>query len=289
MTNVGSWAGFFAALVAGALIGYFGSDGVNSVFGIPVFALCVAVAFVIQWVAFVPAWFSRTERFFDLVGSVTYIGTAALALILMEELNARAVIVGLVVVVWAARLGVFLTLRVKREGGDRRFNTIKNHFPTFLMTWTLQAVWVSVTFGPGLALIVDSDQVSLDGFLVVGVTFWLIGFLIEVVADEQKRQFRKAPENASRFIQSGLWRWSQHPNYFGEILLWFGIAVIAFPVLQGWQYVLLISPVFVWLLLTKISGVRMLDASARKRWGNDPEYMRYQSTTPVLILKPPRR
>ncbi len=289
MTNIRAWGGFLAALLAGALVAYFGSDSVDSAFEVPIFALCVAAAFVIQWVAFVPAWLKRSERFFDLVGSVTYIGTAAIAWILADEISARAVIVAALVAVWATRLGVFLTFRVKREGGDRRFNTIKNHFPTFLMTWSLQAVWVSVTFGPGLAVIIDNKPVSLDGYLVVGVLLWILGFAIEVIADEQKRRFRQAPDNASRFIQSGLWRWSQHPNYFGEILLWFGIGVIALPSLQGSQYVLLISPVFVWLLLTKISGVRMLDASARRRWGDDPEYKRYRSATPVLILKPPRR
>ncbi|MCY3859130.1 MAG: DUF1295 domain-containing protein [Gammaproteobacteria bacterium] len=289
MTNIRAWGGFLAALLGGALVAYLGSDSVDSAFEVPIFALCVAAAFVIQWVAFVPAWLKSSERFFDLVGSVTYIGTAVIALILADEISARAVIVAALVAVWATRLGVFLTFRVKREGGDRRFNTIKNHFPTFLMTWSLQAVWVSVTFGPGLAVIIDNKPGSLDGYLVVGVLLWFLGFVIEVIADEQKRRFRQAPDNASRFIQSGLWRWSQHPNYFGEILLWFGIGVIALPSLQGSQYVLLISPVFVWLLLTKVSGVRMLDARARRRWGDDPEYKRYRSSTPVLILKPPRR
>lgn len=289
MTNAGSWAGFLAALLTGALFAFFGSDGVTIKFGVPVFALCVAVAFVIQWVAFVPAWFLHTERFFDLVGSATYIGTATVALILVDDLSTRAIFIGVLVTIWAARLGVFLTLRVKRDAGDRRFNTIKNHFPTFLMTWTLQAVWITVAFGPGLAAMANSAPVSIGSYFVVGVLVWLAGFTIEVVADEQKRRFRKSPENASRFIQSGLWKWSQHPNYFGEILLWIGIAVIAFPVLQGWQYMTLISPVFVWLLLTKISGVRMLDASAQKRWGGDPDYVHYRSTTPTLIPMPPRQ
>ena len=289
MTTVGAWSGFFAALLAGALVAFFGSDDDSFAFGMPVFALCVLTAFVIQWVAFVPAWFLRTERFFDLVGSVAYIGTACIALILSAELSVRSIVIATLVSIWALRLGVFLTLRVQREGGDRRFNTIKNSFATFLMTWTLQAVWVSVTFGPGLASIVARDRGFVDSFLVAGVLIWCVGFTIEVIADNQKRRFRQSPENASRFIQSGLWRWSQHPNYFGEIVLWFGIAVVAFPVLQGWQYVTLISPVFVWLLLTKISGVRMLEASAQRRWGDDPEYVRYISTTPTLILKPPRR
>ena len=289
MNAVNSWAGFVAALLVGALIAFFGSDGGSKAFGLPVFALCVATAFAIQWVAFVPAWLLRTERFFDLAGSLAYIGTACLALMLADELSARTVVVGTLVALWALRLGTFLTLRVRREQGDRRFNSIKTHFPTFLMTWTLQAVWVSVTFGPGLASIVAIEQEPVDVFLVVGVLIWTAGFTIEVVADEQKRRFRQSPENASRFIQSGIWAWARHPNYFGEIVLWVGIAVVAFPVLQGWQYVTLLSPVFVWLLLTKISGVRMLEASARNRWGDDPEYTRYRSSTPMLIPRPPRR
>ena len=135
---------------------------------------------------------------------------------------------------------------------------------------------------------VSDEPGSIDGFLIAGTLIWIVGFSIEVSADNQKRRFRQSPTNASRFIESGLWRWSRHPNYFGEILLWSGIAICAFPALQGWQYVTLISPVFVWLLLTKISGIRMLEASAQKRWGDDPEYIRYVSNTPMLIPKPPR-
>lgn len=288
MTSANSWAGFFAALLAGALLAFFGSDGVSLAFGVPVFGLCVVTAFVIQWVAFAPAWFLRTERFFDLVGSATFIGTACVALILSSGLSNRSIVIGTLVAIWALRLGTFLTLRVRREGGDRRFNTIKNSFATFLMTWTLQAVWVTVTFGPGLAAMVSDEPGSIDGFLIAGTVIWIVGFSIEVSADNQKRRFRQSPTNASRFIESGLWRWSRHPNYFGEILLWSGIAICAFPALQGWQYVTLISPVFVWLLLTKISGIRMLEASAQKRWGDDPEYIRYVSNTPMLIPKPPR-
>ena len=108
-----------------------------------------------------------------------------------------------------------------------------------------------------------------------------------MTADRQKRQFRADPANADRFITSGLWAWSRHPNYFGEIVLWSGIAVIALPALSGWQLLTLLSPVFVWFLLTRVSGVRMLEASAEKRWGDDPDYRRYASRTPALLLKRP--
>ena len=89
-------------------------------------------------------------------------------------------------------------------------------------------------------------------------------------------------------ITTGLWSWCQHPNYFGEIMLWTGIALIAAPVLAGWQWVAMVSPLFVFLLLTRVSGIPMLQASARERWGADPEYRAYVQRTPLLLPKPTR-
>ena len=100
--------------------------------------------------------------------------------------------------------------------------------------------------------------------------------------------FRADPANEGRFITTGLWAWSRHPNYFGEILLWAGIALIAFPVLQGAQLATLISPVFVFVLLTRISGVPLLESRGKKRWGDEPAYQEYKARTPVLWPRPPR-
>jgi steroid 5-alpha reductase family enzyme len=122
----------------------------------------------------------------------------------------------------------------------------------------------------------------------VGIAIWLAGFGIEVVADRQKSAFRKDPSNEDRFISTGLWAWSRHPNYFGEITLWTGVAVMALPILSGWRWVVLVSPVFVYLLITRISGVPMLEKRADKRWGGEADYELYKDKTPVLMLRPPR-
>lgn len=284
-----AWAGVVGAVCVGLMLAFAGSDGTSRAAGIPVFALCVAGAFAVQWLAFVPAYLLRTERFFDAVGAATFLALACAALATTGTVDLRAAVIGVLVGVWALRLGVFLAVRVHRTGGDRRFDAIKPDFAVFLMTWTLQGVWVVVSLGPGLAAIASTARAPADGFLVAGVVLWVAGFVVEVVADEQKRRFRRRPENAGRFIDTGLWAWSQHPNYLGEIVLWCGIAVAAFPALQGWQYATLVSPVFVWLLLTRISGVRMLDATALQRWKDDPAYARYRAATPTLIPRPPRR
>ena len=282
------WLGALGAAGLGVLVALAGSDGGVRVAGLPLFALCVALAFAIQWLAFVPAYLAQSERYYDLTGSFTYLTLALIALAASERPDARAIIIALLVVIWALRLGFFLSARIRRDGFDRRLSRIKKDFAAFLMTWSLQGAWVTVAFAPGLAAITASSRVPADGFLIAGVVLWALGFAMEVTADEQKRRFRSQAANAERFITGGLWAWCRHPNYFGEILLWAGIAVAAWPALQGWALLTLASPLFIVLLLTRISGVRMLEASGRRRWGEDPEYLDYLARTPVLIPRRPR-
>ena len=276
-----------SALVVAAVIAAAGSDGTARVAELPVLVICIAAAFAIQWVGFLYAWTLQTERFYDLTGSLTFITLATLTLAASGQADARAMVIALLVGVWAVRLGAFLTLRIGKDGFDRRFTRIKTSFSTFLMAWTLQGLWVSVSFAAGLAAIAASSRVPADSFLAAGVLLWALGFAIETSADAQKRRFRSDPKNTGRFIRSGLWAWCRHPNYFGEILLWTGIAVAAWPALSGWAHLTLVSPVFVWVLLTRISGVPMLEASAERRWGSDPNYEAYRNRTPSIVPVPP--
>jgi steroid 5-alpha reductase family enzyme len=266
-----------------------GSQGGHKVSGVPVYALCVALAFLIQWVAFIPSWLGRTEKFYDLTGSITYLTVTVTALVLSPGADARAWLLGGLVAIWAIRLGSFLFLRIRAAGEDRRFREIKQSFGRFLLTWTLQGLWVAFSLAAALAAITSTLRRDLDLFAVIGFFIWLTGFLIEVIADRQKSLFNAKPENKGKFIQSGLWSWSRHPNYFGEIVLWIGITVIALPILQGWQWVTLISPVFIIILLTRISGVPLLENRADQKWGSEAEYKSYKARTSVLIPLPPSK
>jgi steroid 5-alpha reductase family enzyme len=283
-----SLIGITASVVIGLFVIWAGSDGSSTVGSLSVFAICGILAFAINWLVFVPSNAAKTEVYYDLTGSATYITVTVVALVLSNDLDTRAVIVGAMVIVWALRLGSFLFRRIRRDGKDGRFDQIKTDALRFFMTWTLQGLWVLLTMAAALAIITGTERRSIDWVALIGIVTWVGGFAIEVVADRQKSAFKKDPANEGRFITTGMWAWSRHPNYFGEIVLWTGIAIIALPVLSGWRWVTLVSPVFVTLLLTRVSGIPMLEARAEKRWGNEEEFRAYTRNTPVLVPRPPR-
>jgi steroid 5-alpha reductase family enzyme len=260
-----------------------GSQGGASVFGIPLFAFSVGLAFLIQWLAFIPAYLRQTEKFFDLTGSITYISVTIIAVLLSPEVDGRSILLLALVVIWAARLGTFLFRRIHKAGKDVRFDEIKPSFIRFLSAWNLQGLWVTFTLAAALAAITTDTRKELGLFALIGFLIWMFGFTIEVAADTQKSRFREDPANKGQFIHTGVWAWSRHPNYFGEIVLWIGVAVIALPILRGWQWVTLISPVFVTLLLTRVP---MLEKRADEKWGGQEDYEAYKERTPVLIPRP---
>lgn len=254
---------------------------------ISLFLACGILAFAVNWLAYIPAMIFRTEKYYDLTGTITYLSVTAYAVFMADGLDLRSQIVAAMVAVWAVRLGSFLFARISKDGKDSRFDAIKTNPLRFLMTWTLQGLWVILTAACALVIVTNSTRVPLDVFAYVGIAIWAFGFLIEVVSDHQKKLFKADPANEGKFISTGLWAWSRHPNYFGEITLWFGVAVMAIPVLSGLQWVTLISPIFVTFLLTRVSGVPMLEARSDKEWGDDPAYQAYRDKTPVLLPKPP--
>jgi steroid 5-alpha reductase family enzyme len=274
-------------LLVAAGLAFAGSQGGYVVSGIPLFALCVALAFIINWIAFIPAYIWRTEKFFDLTGSITYIAVTAVAVFLSPTVDGRSWLLFGMIALWAIRLGSFLFLRIRAAGEDRRFREIKKSFARFLVTWTIQGLWVSFSLAAALAAITSELRLDLGIFALIGFLVWLFGFVFEVIADRQKSQFKADPANAGKFINVGLWSWSRHPNYFGEIVLWIGVAIIALPILQGWQWLTLISPIFITLLLTRISGVPMLEKRADEKWGGQDDYETYKASTSVLIPRPP--
>ena len=288
MTRSKSALGIVASLIIAVLILTAGSQGSVAFGGYPLFALCGSIGFALHWAVFVPSYAFKTEHYFDLTGSLSYITTVAAAIVLNPSLDLRDLIICAMITVWALRLGSFLFWRIKKDGQDKRFIVMKTKFTWFLMTWTIGGLWVLVTMAAGLAALTSNITAELGLISYLGIALWLFGFIVEVTADNQKTEFRKNPDNRNRFITTGVWSWSQHANYFGEITLWFGLALVALPVLSGWQLATLISPVFVYFLLTKVSGIPLLDRLAKQKWGTDSDYLSYTQATSKLLLWPPK-
>ena len=272
----------------GAALALAGGSGGLVRADVSVFMWCAVLAFGLNWLVYVPSALARTEHYYDLTGGLTYLSVTGLAVVLSQPLDLRSTLVVGMVSIWAIRLAGFLFVRVKRVGKDIRFDSVKTKPSTFLVWWTLQALWVLTTMAAALAIVTGGERISMSWLGWIGFGVWLFGFAVEVVADAQKSSFKNDPVNQGQFIRTGLWAWSRHPNYFGEIVLWTGVAIMAIPVLTGWQYATLISPVFVSFLLMKMSGVPLLERKADERWGGQEEYEAYKAATPVLIPRPPR-
>lgn len=256
--------------------------------GLSVMLLCALLAFAINWLAAIPAIIKQTEHFYDLTGAASYVSVIIVALALTGRRDAMALVTAAMVLIWSLRLGITLFRRVRRDGEDKRFRTIKINPLRFFGAWTTQGLWVILTAAAALAIITLPQPASISPLFWLGVAIWALGFAIEAVADAQKVAFRANPANKGRFIDTGLWAWSQHPNYFGEILLWVGVAIAAVPVLTGWAWLALISPLFVYLLLTKVSGIPLLDIQAKMKFGDDPAYAAYVRRTAKLFPRPPK-
>ncbi|MBP8048200.1 MAG: DUF1295 domain-containing protein, partial [Anaerolineales bacterium] len=205
-------------ILIGILVALAGSQGGALIAGVPLFALSVGLAFLIQWLVFIPAYLMQTEKFFDLTGSLTYISVIVIAVIFSAGVDGRSILLAALVIIWAVRLGSFLFGRIKKAGKDDRFDEIKPSFIRFLNVWTIQGLWVTFTMAAALVAITTSNRKELDAFAIIGLLIWVFGFVFEVVADSQKSRFNADPANKGKFIQTGLWARSRHPNYFGEIV-----------------------------------------------------------------------
>lgn len=245
-----------------------------------------AFILAIQWIVFIHAggFFGneRTEKYYDLTGSLTYLSTIALSLFLTKNIAMRQLILSTFVAIWASRLGWFLYSRIHNNNGiDSRFEEMKKDNLKFWAAWTIQALWIFLCLFPVLKLAQTRVLRRLSALDFVGFGIWGFGFALECIADYQKRAFRAVAENKGKFIDSGLWSISRHPNYFGEILLWTGISLSAF---SGTRSPLVfISPIFVSFLLICISGIPLLEKSADEKYGSDQRYLDYKENTPVLV------
>ena len=252
--------------------------------GIQNITYAVLYIFLIHLLIFVPSYFFQTEKFFDLTGTISYVSSVLFIFFksnTVESINLGSLTLSTFIIIWSLRLGTFLFLRIKKAGKDRRFNEIKKSFSWFFMTFSVSGMWVTICSICALTGI--ANGIIFSSTTIIGIIIFIIGFTIEIIADSQKTKFRANDDNKDKFISSGLWKYSRHPNYLGEIILWLGISLISFSSLEGFQYVTLISPIFTYLLLVNVSGINLLEKSGKKKWGHLESYKIYKNNTPRLI------
>ncbi len=243
---------------------------------------------VFNMAMFLIAFRNKTDKLTDISYAATFVGLVMYNLVVARELTVAKWILAFMIMLWSVRIGMYLFIRINKTGKDKRFDGMRENFWRFSGFWLIQAVTVwAVLIGASLFFITGSKPIT--AFMVAGVVLWLIGLVVEAVSDWQKFQFIQNKKNKDKWIQSGIWKYSRHPNYFGEILVWFGVYVFVVSGLTGAEQIFaMASPLFITFMLLFVSGIPLLEKSADAKWGKESAYKKYKKSTSILVPFPPK-
>ena len=253
------------------------------------FLIALGISVAINAVFFALAALLRTDKVTDLSYSLSFVVLAVVLIFRAGYFSLLHVLTAVLICAWGIRLGAYLFSRILKTGVDHRFDDMRDRPLRFARFWALQALTVWVVMLPAIRLFSLPGRHGLPAATIVGAALWVLGFAVEVTSDAQKSAFKRDPGARESFISSGLWRFSRHPNYFGESLLWWGLFVAAVPVFSGWDFLTALGPLFLTLLLLFVSGVPLLEKSADKKHGSEPAYQEYKRRTSIFLPLPPRR
>lgn len=249
----------------------------------------------INLLMFIPAYFFKTDKLTDISYALTF---ALLGIygFLGSEMSVSMIILLVMILLWSFRIGSYLLVRIHKWGKDNRFDDKRNNFFKFLGFWVIQGLTVWVVLIPSI-IFFNLENTTLGILSYIGILVWITGLTIETFADLQKFKFinkkKVGEETSTDWIESGLWNYSQHPNYFGEILNWTGIYVFtlsALASLSGVSVLIgLVSPLFITIMLLFVSGIPLLEKSGDEKWGDDLEYHKYRREVNRLVLGPRKK
>ena len=243
------------------------------------------LSLAINIVFFVVAYKLKTDKFTDGTYALTFFSLAAFSLLGNRHPSVLSIVAFVMVSLWAVRIGVFLVRRIRKVGKDSRFDEMRGSLLKFGKFWLGQAITSWVVMIPAALAINNGGSWQMVNWL--GISMWAIGLKTETLADWQKNKFRNNPNNKNRWIETGLWKYSRHPNYFGEMLVWSGLYIFALPSLNGMAKIAAaISPLFIIGIIMFVTGVPILEKTADEKWGDDPKYQSYKKRTSVLVPLP---
>ncbi|KAB2041329.1 hypothetical protein ERO13_D02G122500v2 [Gossypium hirsutum] len=249
-------------------------------------ALTAIVTLGYQIFFFIITALLKFDKVTDFAGSTNFVIIAVLTLIIKGSWHFRQVVLTSLVVIWGLRLAIFLLMRILQWGEDRRFDEMRSNLGKLAVFWIFQAVWVWTVTLPVTVVNASDRDPSVQAEDIIGWIMWSVGISFEAAADQQKLSFKNSPENRGKWCNVGVWKYSRHPNYFGEIFLWWGIFVASTPILEGAEWLVILGPIFLTLLLLFVSGLPLLEESADKKFGNVAAYRIYKETTSPLIPLP---
>ncbi len=248
--------------------------------------LTLGVSLLIQALFFAFAATLRTDKLTDLSYGLTFVILAAMLLVRGDPGDRAQLTLAAMVMLWGTRLAGYLLYRILHIGRDLRFDGIRENFWLFFRFWLGQGVAVWVIMLPVTIWFAASGNWT--PWMSLGGTVWVIGLTIETIADAQKFAAKGRPGGDKRWMTTGLWKYSRHPNYFGELLCWWGVFLFVAGNYTGWAWTGLIGPLSITWILLKVTGIPTLEASADKKWGGDPAYRAHVQRTSRIIPWPPR-
>jgi steroid 5-alpha reductase family enzyme len=249
--------------------------------------LSLLISFAIQAFFFAFAATLKTDKVTDLSYGLTFIVLAIFWLIRNDvAIDSLKILVAVLVILWGVRIAGYLLFRIIKTGTDDRFDDRRDDVIAFAKFWILQGTAVWAIMIPAVYMLSRTEELAITGYAIVGSIVMLVGLVIETVADQQMYRFKFHKDSKGKWIDKGLWHYSRHPNYFGEMIVWWGIFIIGFPIYEGLGWLTIIGPIFITVLLRYVSGVPLLEKKAEKRWGDNPNYIKYRESTNLLIIGP---
>lgn len=252
------------------------------------FIQTLVVIFIIQILFFIGAATFKTDKVTDLAYGLTFVVIALALTWLNATFFPVQVLLTILITIWGLRLAGYLFIRILKTKKDRRFDGIRENPKKFAAFWSFQTLAIWVIMWPSIILLTSKSDLSSNVYTLIGISISVVGLLLETTADQQKFKFKSDPANKDKWIQSGFWKYSRYPNYFGEMLVWWGIFVIAIPFLSGISWGTVLGPVFITFILLKVSGIPTLEKRYNKKFGNDPNYQQYVKQTSLLVPLPPK-
>lgn len=249
-------------------------------------SLLVSIAF--NLFIFVFAYKSQTDKLTDITYAFTF---ALIALTFLywygDTTQGYRLIIAAMPIIWAIRLGSYLFRRVLKKGKDHRFDSFRHIWWKFAGFWILQglSIWlIALPYIVALSSTAEQATLAMNSILVpLGGGIFLMGLLIETIADAQKFKFRSNPANRGKFMAEGLFSIVRFPNYAGEIMVWTGVFIACIPVLESLEWASIISPLWIIYLLTSLSGIPFLEESNKKRYGHLESFQKYKRETKNLV------